>query len=146
MSQIEASRLRKLLATTIGPAPWYWETFPSFRSPSGQKFVWTHHGTEGPVAHLVTLGLEQEPERIRLALNTYCRPFVVSPNALGIWCPEGRSIRLACFDPEQLKAFDFRSIIDNTLVDRLVREGYFEKLFGAGIKEEEERKSKQAFR
>jgi len=110
MSQIEASRLRKLLATTIGPAPWYWETFPSFRSPSGQKFVWTHHGTEGPVAHLVTLGLEQEPERIRLALNTYCRPFVVSPNALGIWCPEGRSIRLACFDPKQLKAFDLAEV------------------------------------
>jgi ABC-type nitrate/sulfonate/bicarbonate transport system substrate-binding protein len=46
----------------------------------------------------------------------------------------------------QLKSFDFRTIIDNTLIDRLVREGYFEKLFGPGIKEEEERKSKQAFR
>ena len=46
----------------------------------------------------------------------------------------------------QLKSFDFRTIIDNTLVDRLVREGYFEKLFGQGIKEEQDRKAKQAFR
>jgi hypothetical protein len=31
-------------------------------------------------------------------------------------------------------------------VDRLVREGFFEKLFGPGIKEEEDRKAKLAFR
>jgi ABC-type nitrate/sulfonate/bicarbonate transport system substrate-binding protein len=46
----------------------------------------------------------------------------------------------------QMKAFDFRTVIDNTLVDRLVREGFFVKLFGPGIKEEQDRKSKQAFR
>jgi ABC-type nitrate/sulfonate/bicarbonate transport system substrate-binding protein len=46
----------------------------------------------------------------------------------------------------QMKSFDFRTVIDNTLVDRLVREGFFEKLFGPGIKAEEERKAKLAFR
>jgi ABC-type nitrate/sulfonate/bicarbonate transport system substrate-binding protein len=46
----------------------------------------------------------------------------------------------------QTKKFDFRTVIDNSLVDRLVREGYFEKLFGPGIKEEETRKAKVAFR
>jgi len=45
-----------------------------------------------------------------------------------------------------LKRFDFHGVIDNSLVDRLVREGFFEKLFGPGIKEEEERKAKLAFR
>lgn len=106
MPEIDSSRLKKILSQSIGPAPWYWEKFPSFQSQSGQRFVWRHHGTDGPVAHLVTLALEQEPERIRLALNTYCRPFLVAPHFLGIWCPEGRSIRLACFDPDQLKGFD----------------------------------------
>jgi hypothetical protein len=110
MSEIDSSRVSKLLSQSIGPAPWYWETFPSFRSLSGQRFVWTHHGAEGPVAHLVTLGLEQEPDQIRLALNTYCRPFLVAPNLIGIWCPEGRNIRLACFDPDQLKAFDLSEV------------------------------------
>ncbi|MBV9508596.1 MAG: ABC transporter substrate-binding protein [Acidobacteriia bacterium] len=46
----------------------------------------------------------------------------------------------------QLRAFDFRKVIDNSMVDRLVKEGFFEKLFGPGIKEEEERKAKLAFR
>ena len=46
----------------------------------------------------------------------------------------------------QMKAFDFRKVIDNTLVDRLVKEGFFEKLFGPGIKEEEDRKARSAFR
>jgi hypothetical protein len=110
MSEIDASRVSKLVSQTIGPTPWYWETFPPIRSLSGQRFVWTHHGAEGPVAHLVTFGLEQEPDRIRLALNTYCRPFLVTPNLVGIWCPEGRSIRLACFDPDQLKAFDLSEV------------------------------------
>jgi len=110
MSEVNASHLKKILSRTVGPAPWYWETFPSFRSLSGQRFAWQHHGTEGPVAHLVTLGLEQEPEKIRLALNTYCRPFPVPPHFLGTWCPEGRNIRFTCFDPDQLKSFDLAEV------------------------------------
>jgi hypothetical protein len=32
------------------------------------------------------------------------------------------------------------------IVDRLVKEGFFEKLFGPGMKAEQERKAKLAFR
>jgi len=46
----------------------------------------------------------------------------------------------------QMKSFDFRKVIDNSLVDRLVKESFFEQLFGPGIKAEEERKAKLAFR
>jgi ABC-type nitrate/sulfonate/bicarbonate transport system substrate-binding protein len=46
----------------------------------------------------------------------------------------------------QLKKFDFRTVIDNRIVERLVKEGFFESLFGAGIKQEEGRKAEQAFR
>jgi hypothetical protein len=107
---MDATRARKILSQTIGPAPWYWETFPRFQSHSRQQFVWMHHGTDGPVAHLVTLCLEQETDAARLALNTYCRPFLVAPDFLGIWCPEGRNVRLVCFDPEQLKPFDMAEV------------------------------------
>lgn len=110
MAEINATRARDLLAKTVGPAPWYWETFPAFQSLAGQRFVWTHHGDQGPIAHVVTAGLAQQPEQARLALNTYCRPFLVPPSFLGIWCPEGRNLRLACFDPDQLKAFDLAEI------------------------------------
>jgi len=44
-----------------------------------------------------------------------------------------------------LKAFDFRKVIDNTVVERLVKEGFFQKLFGPGVRAEEERKTKLAF-
>ncbi len=110
MAEISTSRLKDILQRTVGPTPWYWKTFPAFNSVSGQRFVWTHHGSEGPLGYLVTLGLEQEADKPRLALNTYCRPFFVPPSNLGVWCPEGRSIRVTCFDPDQLKAFDLAEI------------------------------------
>lgn len=110
MAEINTSRLRDVLSKTIGPSPWYWKTFPSLTSVAGQRFVWTHQGDEGPLAYVVTLALEQEPDKPRLALNTYCRPFFVPPAHLGVWCPEGRGLRLTCFDPDTLKAFELAEI------------------------------------
>ena len=46
----------------------------------------------------------------------------------------------------QMKVFDFHKVVDNSTVDRLVKEGFFEQLFGAKIKAEEDRKTKLAFR
>lgn len=46
----------------------------------------------------------------------------------------------------QMKAFDFRTVVDNGTVDYLVRQGFFEKLFGPGIKAEETRKEKLAMK
>jgi hypothetical protein len=103
-------RIRQQLDRAVGPAPWYWNTFPDLQSVAGQRFIWTHHGERGPVGYVVTLAPPQEPDKPRLALNTYCRPFLVSDQCLGIWCPEGRSIRLAGFDPDQLKAFELAEI------------------------------------
>jgi hypothetical protein len=33
------------------------------------------------------------------------------PHQFGIWCPEPRTLRLLCFDPDQLKAFSFVDIV-----------------------------------
>jgi hypothetical protein len=110
MSDRSATRLREILAHTIGPTPWYWQSFPALTSVARQRFDWSHQGEEGPVGYVVTLGLEQEPGKARLALNTYCRPFFVAPSYLGIWCPEGRSIRLTCFDPDSLKGFEIAEL------------------------------------
>jgi len=44
-----------------------------------------------------------------------------------------------------LKAFDFRKIIDNGVVDKLVKEGFFLQVFGPGVKAEEQSKAKLAF-
>jgi hypothetical protein len=110
MPERNTAHLHELIKQTVGPAPWYWQTFPSIRSLSGQRFVWTHQGDQGPLAYVVSLALEQEPEKPRLVLNTYCRPFLVPPHYLGVWCPEGRNLRFTCFDPDQLKAFELAEV------------------------------------
>ena len=46
----------------------------------------------------------------------------------------------------QIKDFDPHKVVDNTVVDRLVKEGFFEKTFGPSIKSEQEKKSKAAYR
>ena len=90
MAEINTSRLRELLARTVGPAPWYWKTFPKLQAASRQPFSWIHHGDQGPLAYLVSLAMDSEPDHARLALNTYCRAFPMpSSNCVGIWCPEG---------------------------------------------------------
>ena len=103
-------RIRALLQKTVGPAPWYWETFPSIRGAAGQSFVWQFHGNQGPLGYLVSLSLSTEPDIPRLALNTYTRPFPMQGSTFGIWCPQGRYIRMALFDAEQLKPFEFESV------------------------------------
>jgi hypothetical protein len=109
MAEINSARLLDQLSRTVGPAPWYWKTFPALTA-AGHRLGWTHHGDQGALGYLVSLVPEQETDKPLLALNTYCRAFAVSPANLGIWCPEGRDLRVACFDPAQLKPFDFAEI------------------------------------
>jgi hypothetical protein len=47
---------------------------------------------------------------------------------------------------KDLKSFDFKRVIDNSVVSRLVKEGYFQQLFGPGIKAELDQKARTAFR
>jgi ABC-type nitrate/sulfonate/bicarbonate transport system substrate-binding protein len=46
---------------------------------------------------------------------------------------------------QDLKGADLTKMIDNSLVDQLVREKYFEKVFGATIRDEQQRRQAQAF-
>jgi ABC-type nitrate/sulfonate/bicarbonate transport system substrate-binding protein len=47
---------------------------------------------------------------------------------------------------KDLKSFDFKRVIDNSVVNRLVKEGYFQQLFGPAIKADEDRRGRDAFR
>ena len=46
----------------------------------------------------------------------------------------------------RFKQFDFRMVLDNSIVTRLVKTLFFEKLYGVGIRVEENRKSALAFK
>ena len=68
-------------------------------------------------------------------------PYVLAPAVQ--WIVEHQA------DPQvgaRLKAYDFHKVIDNSVVERLVKEHFFENLFGPGIKAEEDKKAKLAFK
>ena len=69
MEKPNISNLRQQLQRTVGPTPWYWKTFSPFVSEAGQRFAWTHQRNEGPLAYLISLVLDHEPDKPRLALN-----------------------------------------------------------------------------
>jgi ABC-type nitrate/sulfonate/bicarbonate transport system substrate-binding protein len=67
-------------------------------------------------------------------------PYVLDAAVKSIDQPAGRSAHC-----RRSQGYDFHKVIDNSVVDRLVKEGFFEKPVRAGIKAEEQRKAKLAF-
>lgn len=112
------------LQKTIGPAPWYWNTFPTITSSVGREYGWKFWGKEGVFAYLVLFYALDDPDNIRLVLNTYARPFCISPSYLGLWFPQDQTIQLRCFDPEALPSF---SLIDFPADFKKSTETYYAK-------------------
>jgi ABC-type nitrate/sulfonate/bicarbonate transport system substrate-binding protein len=68
-------------------------------------------------------------------------PYVLAPAVKAVVAEQS--------DPQiavRMKTYDFHKVIDNSTVERLVKEKYFETLFGATIKAEEARKAKIEFK
>jgi ABC-type nitrate/sulfonate/bicarbonate transport system substrate-binding protein len=66
-----------------------------------------------------------------------------------VLAPAVKSVLAQQADPNiaaQMKAYDWKQVIDNSVVERLVKQGFFEKLYGPSIKAEQDRKAKLAFR
>jgi ABC-type nitrate/sulfonate/bicarbonate transport system substrate-binding protein len=64
-------------------------------------------------------------------------PYVLAPSVKSVIDQQADAETAA-----QMKAYDFHKVIDNSIVDGLVKQGFFEMLFGPSIKAEEQRKSK----
>ncbi len=107
-------QLNKLVQSTTGPAPWFWETFPEVHGSGSRRYRWRFHGQQEGLSFLVTLHGEGEPDRPRMALNTYCRPFSIDDGKIGVWCPEGRTLRFACFEPDRMQTFGLEEIADGS--------------------------------
>ena len=84
--------------------------FPAIRGAAGQHFVWHFHGTQGALGVSRHAQPQHRAGRARLALNTYTRPFLHAGSRFGVWCPQGSYIRMAIFDAEQLKPFEFEAV------------------------------------
>ena len=88
------------------------------------------------------------PDEVARVYDLYAKPeaFERVPFVLA---PAVKSVLDQQSDPQiaaQMKAYDFHKVIDNSYVERLVKDGFFEKTFGAAIKTEQNRKAKAAFR
>jgi ABC-type nitrate/sulfonate/bicarbonate transport system substrate-binding protein len=46
---------------------------------------------------------------------------------------------------EQMKSYDWKQVINNSIVDKLVKDGFFVQLFGDSVKAEQDRKAPLAF-
>ena len=95
------------------------------------------------------IGFDKQPEADVSRIYDYYKngnifdriPFVLDPAVKAIVAQQ--------VDPRlsaDLKAFDFKKVIDNSVVARLVKEGYFQSVFGPGVKAEEQRKAALAFK
>jgi ABC-type nitrate/sulfonate/bicarbonate transport system substrate-binding protein len=74
--------------------------------------------------------------------NTYERvPYVLAP-AVQYIVEHQADTNIAA----QMKAYDFHKVIDNSVVERLVKEHFFEQLFGPGIKAEQDSKGRLEFK
>src|SRR5262245_53845610 len=90
----------------------------------------------------------QSPQDVERFYDIYQKgnPFDSLPLLLA---PAFKSVIEQQSDPQLvalMKGIDYRKTVDNGNVDRLVKEGFFEKLFGPGIKAEQDRKAKLALR
>ncbi len=108
-----SASVQTVINNAIGPAPWYWQTFPTIKGASKHHYVWTFHGTNGRHSFLVTLSRQNEPQNFILALNAYTRAFAVSPHYLGLWFSKKDQIQLLCFDPDKMPVFHLEDLPAN---------------------------------
>jgi len=101
-----------------------------------------------PFAVQAYLAFDKQPEAdVSRIYDIYSKGQIFDrvPYVLG---PAVKSIVSQQVDPRlaaDLKAFDFKRVVDNSTVDRLVKEGFFEQLFGPAVKSEEQKQAKIAF-
>ena len=97
--------IERVLRDVVGPAPWYWKTFPLLSSSDGRSWTWQLHGFKGPHASSVTLGLAGPQHEPRLAVAMYVRPFAIRMSLLGLWFENRKSERLelVCVELDRLQ-------------------------------------------
>lgn len=107
------SSILNVLANAIGPAPWYWKTFPEFNI-RGRRLTWSCNNN---ALFSVNLHPEGKPELSVLSIARYARVFPLPPNLLGIWFEDGLCIRIVALDPERLPEFATNDSSSDAVLD-----------------------------
>lgn len=96
------ARIAQTLERAVGPAPWYWPTFPAIPRLGGEPFKWRFVGNDGPLAFVVALVEDANAKHTRLILGTHTRPFQLRTRRLGLWFERDGVIELLVLEPELL--------------------------------------------
>ncbi len=107
---ISDGEIRELLKTAIGPAPWYWNTFPEITTKAGIKYKWNYDEKKAEwIPYLEKVG---ENDCLLMGVDTYLRAFSLPTGYLGIWYPrsvpkpyEFLGVEFEFFDLEKLEKF-----------------------------------------
>ena len=102
--------VQELINGTVGPAPWYWQTFPAIQGNLKNKYIWNYHGESGKHSYLVSLSKTGDPKNIKIVLNSYTHPFLIHPTSLGLWYVQNKQIHMLCFDPEKMPSFTLEGV------------------------------------
>lgn len=112
----ENRRILGQLSRVVGPAPWYWTTFPAVTS-KGRELVWRRNEKANGRKHSVVLHEAGKPETVLLAVDMYSRVFSLPPNMLGIWFEEGQRIRAFAVNPDSLVDFQLSEPLPPSVSD-----------------------------
>lgn len=117
MSELKQEEYYKLAAEAvrkaIGPAPWYWETFPVIETDSGNRYLWRKQRREGSQTNDISLFESNDTNELKILLNTHTRPFLMGKNYLGIWFSRNSKITLRCFDLDNISSFKIDKLPEN---------------------------------
>ncbi len=110
------SEKTRQISLSVGPAPWYFSTFPNLQTSSGSIYHWSFLGTEGDLAYKVGLLTSLDEHCYKFLANTYTRVFRISQDEFGVWFPEkDNDIIIRCFSLDSLAEFS----IDRTFSSQI---------------------------
>jgi hypothetical protein len=92
---------RTAIEDAVGSSPWDWKTFPAVGGMRSPSLAWYCDEGDGPGRAYVALH-EIGASAYKLLLGSGCHPFGIAPGQLGLWFADSDSIRIICFDPDNL--------------------------------------------
>lgn len=105
------SEKTRQISLSVGPAPWYFSTFPNLQTSSGSIYHWSFLGTEGNLAYKVGLVPGSGGGSLKFVASIYTRVFQLSQGNFGVWFQTEDNMFIHCFALDSLADFTFDSEI-----------------------------------
>lgn len=105
----------ELIKSSIGPSPWYWNTFPIINSKQGNQYKWDYD--EKKIEWVPYLKKAGSEDNLIMVIDSYISAFSLPDGEMGIWYPRTQhnpykflSIEFEIFNLDKLASFTFKDI------------------------------------